>query len=211
MRSGWRIAALGFTLALLEGCSHRQPKAAPPPAAVAPSVPPAQMARLIPPMPNLPPAAEQRPIMLDTTVPPPQALNTAPHPHHARRRAHPGSEETAQDAKAAAPGTPAPNPPANTQIASGGQPPDMSPIGELSTGTPDANTADRQLLQNQITSTENSLNGIHRSLSDEEQKTAALIRTFISKARQALKTDDLDGAKNYSTKAKILLDELTKQ
>ncbi len=208
MTSGLGAVALGALLALTGGCNRREAKSVPPLTAQAPSVPPAQMARLAPPMPNLPPYAEQRPVMLDTSVPPEDEQATAPAPHHARHRAKSETEQTAQEAK----------PPATTanaadtaQVASTGQPPEMSPIGQLSTGTSDANAADRQVLTNDINSTETTLNGLHRTLSDEEQKTVALIRTFITKARQALKTDDLDGAKNYSTKARLLLDELTKQ
>lgn len=66
-------------------------------------------------------------------------------------------------------------------------------------------------MTNELNAIENALNGIHRSLNSEEQKTVALARTFIVKGRQALKTDDLDGAKNYTTKAKLLLQELTKE
>jgi ribosomal protein S20 len=36
------------------------------------------------------------------------------------------------------------------------------------------------------------------------------IRTFLTKAKQALSQDDLDGAQTLATKAKVLLDELTK-
>ena len=62
-----------------------------------------------------------------------------------------------------------------------------------------------------ITNTENGLNGIKRALSSQEQETVSQIRTFLQKARQALSNDDLDGAKTLATKAKVLLDELTKQ
>ena len=49
-----------------------------------------------------------------------------------------------------------------------------------------------------------------RSLTSQEQETVNQIKDFLSKARQALSIDDLDGAKNLATKAKVLLDELTK-
>jgi len=39
--------------------------------------------------------------------------------------------------------------------------------------------------------------------------TATQIRTFLSKAKQALDQDDLDGANTLVTKAKVLLAELT--
>jgi hypothetical protein len=205
MRSGWRITAVGLLFASIVGCAHKPPKTAPPPAAQAPSRPPAEMAQQIPPMPGVP-STEQPPVKLDTAIPPEPANETAEqHPHHTRR--HPKTTDAAQqDAKpAVAPETT----PANPDVASG-PPSDISPLGQLSTAN-NANIADRQALTDQINVTEYNLNGIHRSLSSDGQKTAALIRTFITKARQALKTDDLDGARLFTTKAKILLQELTKE
>jgi hypothetical protein len=63
----------------------------------------------------------------------------------------------------------------------------------------------------QIDGTETGLNAIKRPLSTDEQKTATLIRTYITRARDALNADDLDGANTLSTKAHQLLLELTKQ
>jgi hypothetical protein len=207
MRSGWRIAAPALLLVALAGCNHKQPSAAPPLAAQAPVRPIGQMAEMIPPMPPLPPYVDDQPIMLNTSVPPDApAITAAPPPRHTRRHAKPADSTQQESAKTAPP----PSPPANTEVASS-QPSENSPIGQLSTANSDTTTADRQTMTDQINATENGLNHIHRSLSSEEQKTVALARTFVTKAREALKTDDLDGAKNYSTKAKLLLEELTKQ
>jgi hypothetical protein len=207
MRSGWRIAALGLPLALIAGCIRRQPNAAPPAAALAPARPALQMVELIPAIPPLPPYTDYRPIRLDTSVPPEPApvAEEAP-PKRPRRR--PKNTETAQPETQKAGTQPAT--PAEAETAANGQPPESSPIGQLSTASGDANTGDRQTLLDKINAMENQLNGMHRSLSGDEQKTAALIRTFVAKARDALKTDDLDGAQNYYNKAKILLEELTK-
>jgi hypothetical protein len=165
------------------------------------------MAEMNPPMPPLPPYVNDQPIMLNTSVPPDEPTKTAaPPPRHTRRHAKPAPEPGQQEVAKSTPSAPPPNP----EVASS-QPSENSPIGQLSTANSDANTAARQAMADQITATENGLNGIHRSLSPDEQKTVALARTFITKARQALKTDDLDGAKNYSTKAKLLLQELTKE
>ena len=164
------------------------------------------MAELIPVMPELPAVADERPIRLDASVPEQQAPPPpAEHRRPLRRKPRNTSPEPAQETAKA----PVPAPP-NPAVAGSGQPADESPIGQLSPATSNANTADRQALTDQLNATEKSLNEIHRSLSSEERKTAELIRTFIGKARQALKTDDLDGARNYSTKAKILLEELVK-
>jgi hypothetical protein len=210
MRSGWRIAALGLLLALSAGCNRRQPNATPPVAAQAPSRPVWQMAQDEP-MPALPPYTNDRPIMLDTSVPPEPAPVVAAAPPK-RPRHHPKTSETAQQDTPKPPTQPAA--PSETEEATTSttstQPSESSPIGQLSTASGDTNTGDRQTLLDQINAMENSLNGLHRSLSSDEQKTAALIRTFITRARDALKTDDLEGAKNYYTKAKILLQELEK-
>ena len=209
MRSGWKIAAIGLLLAGLAGCNRKPQNAALPPQAQAPSRPPAEMAALLPLMPPLPPRSESKPVMLNTATPPETANdNAAAPPRHSRRRSKSAQDTTQPETAKNAPSVPAP--PGSTEIASG-SPSESSPIGQLSTANNDANAADRQTLTDQINGTENSLNGIHRSLTSDEQKTAMLIRTFIAKARQALKVDDLDGARNYCTKAKILLKELIPQ
>jgi ribosomal protein S20 len=66
----------------------------------------------------------------------------------------------------------------------------------------------RQQTDATIESTEKSLNGISRKLSDQEQKTAAQIREFLKQAREALTAGDVDGAHTLAVKAKVLLDEL---
>jgi phosphoribosylformimino-5-aminoimidazole carboxamide ribonucleotide (ProFAR) isomerase len=63
-----------------------------------------------------------------------------------------------------------------------------------------------------ISGTESGLNNIKRTLeSVTDKQTAEQIRTFLQKAKAALELDDLDGAHTLATKAKVLLDELTKQ
>jgi hypothetical protein len=197
-------------LALPAGCNRKRENANPPLTALAPSQPVSQMAEMNPPMPPLPPYEQTQPIGLDTTIPPaPKSTASDTATHHVRRRPKTTPENGQQQEPAKS--TPSAQPAAdNSQIASV-QPSENSPIGQISTASPDENTADRQTLSEQINGTEATLNSIHRSLSSDEQKTVALIRTFISRARQALKTEDLDGARNYSTKAKLLLQELTKQ
>lgn len=210
MRSGWKIAPPALLLVVVAGCNswppHRNQPAVPQ-AATAPSRPLSEMAEQMPPMPNLPPLNDERQIRLDASVPP-----TAPpptreeHPKHVRRHTRNTTPEPAQEAtKSTPPATPNPSP----DVASNAQPSDVSSLGQIAPNS-NANTADRQQLTDQINATEKSLSELHRSLNSEEHKTAELIRVYITKARQALKTDDLDGARNYSTKAKILLDELVK-
>jgi hypothetical protein len=105
-------------------------------------------------------------------------------------------------------GTPAAEAPPT--VAEGGEPAAASPIGQLSTGDVADQAQARKDTVDLITSTENGLNGIKRTLSSQEQETANQIRTFLKNAKQALSNDDLDGAHTLATKAKVLLDELNK-
>lgn len=160
------------------------------------------MALLIPSMPSVPPY-QPRTILLDTTVPPEEAST---HEHHpSRHRSKPATETAQQEEKPAEQ-----TPPASTQQAVIA-PSDVSPIGQLSTANDNDNAGDRREIVNQISSTESDLNAIKRPLSSDEQKTAALIRTYIQHARDALKADDLDGARTLASKAHQLLVELQKQ
>lgn len=85
--------------------------------------------------------------------------------------------------------------------------PEVSAIGQLSSGDLSG------LLQqtaNSIAATERGLNGITRSLDDQEQKTAAQIREFLKQARAALASGDADGAHTLAVKASVLLGELVR-
>jgi ribosomal protein S20 len=66
----------------------------------------------------------------------------------------------------------------------------------------------RQQTDDSIASTEKTLNGINRKLSDQEEKTAAQIREYLKQARDAITAGDVDGANKLAFKAKVLLDEL---
>ena len=90
------------------------------------------------------------------------------------------------------------------------QPGAASPIGQLTTG--DVALGERTKLETAelIGATQQGLNGIKRSLSAEEKVTALQIKTFLKEAQQALDSGDTDGAHTLATKAKLLLDELTK-
>lgn len=83
--------------------------------------------------------------------------------------------------------------------------PGVSAIGQLSSGAP---LDLRHQTLSSILSTESGFNGIHRSLSAQEQKTAAQIREFLKQAREALNSGDVDGANTLVAKAKVLLGEL---
>ena len=100
---------------------------------------------------------------------------------------------------------------ANTQQTASAPPaapesPGVSAIGELSSGDP---SDERRETDESIASTERGLNGLGRTLSSQEQKTAAQIREYIKQAREALLSGDMDGAKTLAAKAKALLTELS--
>jgi outer membrane biosynthesis protein TonB len=98
--------------------------------------------------------------------------------------------------------------PANstTQDAANPSPnPGVSAIGQLSSGDPEDFRKDTE---DSIAATEHGLNGITRTLSDTEQKTAEHIRDFLKQAKTALASGDVDGAHTLAAKAKVLLDEL---
>lgn len=217
MSSGNRIAAPALLLALLTGCGNiglKPHKAVPAAIAQAPSLPPAQMATLLSPVPPPLPVVWERPIKLDainTSAPKTEVAVAAPR-RPPRRHARSGAPEPAQqEAKSAAqPPAGPPAAPAEQAANTAAQPSEMSPIGQLSTGNDNANIADRNDIEKQIDDTENALNGIKRSLDAEEQKTVAQIRTYVKVARENLKNDDLLGARNTATKAHLLLLELIK-
>lgn len=81
----------------------------------------------------------------------------------------------------------------------------VSAIGQLSSGNSSA--AQQQTLES-IAATERGLNGINGTLNDQDQKTAAHIREFLKRAREALASGDVDGARTLTAKAKVLLSEL---
>ena len=85
-----------------------------------------------------------------------------------------------------------------------------SPIGQLTTGDSALGERTKHETADLIGETQQGLSGIKRSLSSDEKVTATQIRTYLKLAQQALDSGDTDGAHTLATKAKLLLDELTK-
>ncbi len=85
-----------------------------------------------------------------------------------------------------------------------------SPIGQLTTGDSALGERTKHETADLIGETQQGLSGIKRSLSPEEKVTATQIRNYLKLAQQALDNGDADGAHTLATKAKLLLDELTK-
>ena len=183
MRSGKSIAALAVLLALLTGCGPKEPVTTVSPAAQAPPLPPERMVALLSPMPPPLPAVTRPLIKLDTNAPAETKIETASSEPHRSTKHHnrpAGTPETADVPKTAQGATP---PTTQNSQAANVQPPEMSPIGQLSTANDNSNTADRRTISDLIDSTENGLNAIKRPLNADEQKTATLIRTYITRAR----------------------------
>ena len=86
--------------------------------------------------------------------------------------------------------------------------PGPSPIGELTTGDSAQVAETSHHASELIRTTREGMEAIKRSLSSEERKTMVEIGSFLTRADQALKNGDVDGAYGLATKAKILLDEL---
>lgn len=204
MNSASKIAVV-VLLCLIAGCKHKT-QAAPPQAAQAPNYPPSPITKDTP-LPQVPPPETRQVGLAQEAEQPPPPKPRQKTTHH---KPKPADQTTVQAAKDTPPAT-TQQEPATTQKASAGEPPEMSPIGQLSaTGGAGGSLPRRHDIQDQITLTENGLKDINikRTLTSEEQVTATQIRTFLTKAQQALDQDDLDGANTLVTKAKVLLAEL---
>jgi hypothetical protein len=155
----------------------------------------------IPVLPSLPPPQPREVVLVVAQEEPQAPARPRRAPHHKTP-----SVKTAPTADIAA----AADKPSQTQ-ASAGTPSDTSPIGQLTSGGDATNIQQRRDIEQLINDTENGLNNIRRTLSNNEQETSTQIRSFLVKAKQALADNDLDGAHTLATKAKVLLDELTKK
>jgi hypothetical protein len=197
MKPAKTLALMSIFTALLSGCSvfHRQP----PPQApalqtgqgeIAEQQKEAQQAPPAAPLPQ--PSAQTAPPQLPPAKPPKVKKSKKPTPN-------PSSPQTA------------PATPAETEKVAANLPGANSPIGELTAGDSAAGEQTKHDTANLIAQTEQGLAGIKGPLSHDQQTTEAGIRTFLKQARQALDNGDNDGAHTLATKAKLLLDELTKQ
>jgi len=224
MRQVGKIVVMALVLVLAQGCAQKKAKAKIPPQAQAPATD--QTGALYPP--PFPEKTETPPVVPEPTkpdvVPAPKPVPQKKPP--TKKKSTPANTTTAKTPKPAA-GKPAPAssdvPPAspvaappssdvpNTeQAAANVEPTAVSPIGQLSSGEGGAGSQKRHETSDLINNTESGLNNIKRSLSPSEQETAAQIRVYLKQAKKALSVDDLDGAATLATKAKVLLEELTK-
>jgi len=194
------------------GCSHKN--ASPPQQAQAP---PLQTGKgTLPPLETTQPQ-EKSETPLASPLPPPSSQSVPLPPPTPKKVRHPKkapakSTDTTQtagnsgSAPAASGSTTAQATPQT--VSATGSP--GSPIGQLTTGDSALGERTKHETADLIGGTQQGLNGIKRSLSTDEQVTAAQIRTFLKQAQQELDSGDTDGAHTLATKAKLLLDELTK-
>jgi hypothetical protein len=86
-----------------------------------------------------------------------------------------------------------------------------SAAGQISPNLSHAEVAHDQATTEQLLqSTESTLNGIKRQLSQEEQSIVAQIHDLINQSRQASKANDLTRAYKSAMKARLLADDLAK-
>jgi hypothetical protein len=92
--------------------------------------------------------------------------------------------------------------------ASGGELPNTTPIGSLSAAPNTEGLPSPASIEKEIHQIQEQLHQIHHTLNPRQQRTASQIRAFLAKAENALQADDLDGANNLTTKARVLLGEI---
>ncbi len=217
MRAVYLCTSLAL-LATLTACHN--PKSSTPQQAQAP---PLQTGKgtLSPPKTTQPQEKSETPLASPLPTPSAQSvpLPPPPPPKKVRHKVKPPATKPADTAQTAAtpatggaaPATAGTGSPTTAQATPPQQPAAAaSPIGQLTTGDSAIGEKTKHQTADLIGETQQGLNGIKRPLSDEEKVTATQIRTFLKQAQQALDNGDTDGALTLATKAKLLLDELTK-
>ena len=179
-----RVGVLCFcALILLDGCRHKQLAPQLPPVVLTPDVPP--------PPPTSPPMKSPVPESVDT---PPSVTVTQVKPKRTPKKA---------------PKPVAVEPPQPVETASAGAPTPASTVGELSTGG-EANPQKQQDAAELIVSSERRLDLLSKSTAGQQETQIRQVRNFLRQAKEALSTGDAEGAKTLATKAKVLMDDLTK-
>ncbi|HEY0785559.1 MAG TPA: hypothetical protein VGD62_06780 [Acidobacteriaceae bacterium] len=210
-RPGAYIVSLAVPLVLLAGlagCRHKVPPPPPPPAAAPPLSPNSMTDQKS--LPAVPPPTGEKvgaPGSDEKAQQPPPP----PPPKHTRR---PRKRATTTDTAAASPTamaapTAAAAPASPGATAAAPVPDPAAALGQLSAGR-NADTKESAQMNEEIRTQDARLSAIKQPASEDSEAILAQIRAFLSKARQAVKENDLDGARTLTTKAKVLLDELSK-
>jgi hypothetical protein len=188
------IVALLAILLTASACKQKKKPPVPPPAAVAPTItePP-------PTNPGTPPPVSAEPS---------RPLPTRGESTEAAEVERPIPRPKNHVARKTVPPPPAPEPAKKPTVASGGQ----NPSGQLTASISRGDSLQQKLDTAQLINTaENTLRGITRPLSSDEQALVQHIRSFINQSQTATKEGDLDRAYNLAFKAHQLSDELAKK
>jgi hypothetical protein len=151
-----------------------------------------------PPPPDISPAALPSPAVSVPKTKQPVAIPPEPVKSTPKHK-----KSTAKGVNAAQANAPSSTPP--VQVAEAAPAVEENAMGKFE--TPEAPDLKKQT-ENSIAEVERGLNGLGRKLNDQESKTSVQIREFLTEARKALATGDIEGAKTLATKAKTLLGEL---
>ena len=89
-------------------------------------------------------------------------------------------------------------------------PVETSAIGELTSGGAEANPRSQQEAADMIAANEKRLNALPSQILDEQKAQISKVKNFQRQAQEALSSGDAEGAKTLATKAKLLLDDLSK-
>jgi hypothetical protein len=202
---------------LCTGCSHKNP--------VTPQqaqAPPLQTGKGTLEPPKTTQQAEKTETPLASPLPPPSAQSVPlppPTPKKVRKpkKPKPAPADTPQVTAASPAGSQNSQGSTGSATAQATSPPQLqtaatsnSAIGHLTTGDSASGEKTKHETADLIGATQQGLSSIKRSLSDEEKATAGQIHNYLKQAQQALENGDADGAHLLATKAKVLLDELTK-
>jgi hypothetical protein len=211
-----QLRSLCVLLAILcTGCSHKTP--------VTPQqaqAPPLQTGKGTLEPPKTTQQAEKSDTPLASPLPPPSAQSVPlppPTPKKVRKPKKPKPADTPQVAGSAPAGSQNGQAGAGAATAQATPPAQLQPavasnsaIGQLTTGDSASGERTKHETADLIGTTQQGLISIKRSLSNEEKATAGQIHNYLKQAQQALENGDADGAHLLATKAKVLLDELTK-
>lgn len=194
MKSTGKVVVLFLLSLFVAGCRHRA-RVLVSPAAEAPIVP-VYLSEADMPPPQMPPPELPKVLAPETHASAPKMRRQYPIRHRVTHTEVPAQQTAAGQ---------------NAEMAATGAGSDVTPIGQLTAAGESTNTPRRNQILDEINATQKGLDGLNRPLSKQEQATANQIRTFLTRARQALNQEDLDGAHILVTKAKVLLAEITGQ
>jgi len=130
-----------------------------------------------------------------------KAKNGKAHPAAKKSTPAPANGKTAENAR---------NIPPRTVVRPEGPEPSPTP-GQISPNPSQGGPHDQATTEQLLQTTESSLTGIKRQLSQDEEAMVSQIKDFVGQSRQAIKENDLVRAHNLATKAHLLCDDLIKR